>query len=149
MVQWKKCLGGSSRDFAYAIQQTTDGGYIIAGDSWSTDGDVTNNHGYDCWVVKLDGSGNIQWQKCLGGTNVDVATDIQQTSDGGYIVAGQAGSTDGDVTGNHGAPCTAAECPIVLHLVKEIADVPLPNFSSDPDREHVGNRIPVADSLRI
>jgi hypothetical protein len=102
-VQWQKCLGGTGDDFASSVQQTTDGGYIVAGQTGSNDGDVTGNHGYgDCWVVKLDSSGNILWQKCLGGTSVEWAFSIQQTTDGGYIAAGRTGSNDGDVTGNHG-----------------------------------------------
>ncbi|HXK91883.1 MAG TPA: hypothetical protein PLA75_07400, partial [Bacteroidales bacterium] len=64
---------------------------------------MSGNHGGgDYWVVKLDSSGTIQWQKCLGGTDNDEAKSIQQTSDGGYIVAGETWSNDGDVSGNHG-----------------------------------------------
>ncbi|KKH97277.1 hypothetical protein EO95_16555 [Methanosarcina sp. 1.H.T.1A.1] len=102
-IDWQKCLGGSGYDFAYSIQQTSDGGYIVAGHSDSKDGDVTENHGKDdYWVVKLDTKGNIDWQKCLGGSGYDFAYSIQQTSDGGYIVAGHSDSKDGDVAGNHG-----------------------------------------------
>jgi len=102
-ILWQKCLGGSSGDEAYSIQQTSDGGYIVAGSSYSNDGNVTGNHGYgDYWIVKLDTNGNIVWQKSLGGSSYDEAHSIQQTSDGGYIVAGYSYSNDGDVTGNHG-----------------------------------------------
>lgn len=102
-IEWQRALGGTDYDWASSIQQTSDGGYIVAGWSESTDGDVTGNHGYiDCWVVKLNSNGNIQWQKALGGTERDFAYSIQQTADGGYIVAGFTTSTDGDVTGNHG-----------------------------------------------
>ncbi|SHG69809.1 T9SS type A sorting domain-containing protein [Chryseobacterium vrystaatense] len=102
-IQWQKSLGGTSDENAYSIKQTVDGGYIVAGESSSTDGDVTGNHGNtDYWIVKLDASGIIQWQKSLGGSNQDKANSIQQTSDGGYIIAGDSYSTDGDVTGNHG-----------------------------------------------
>jgi len=102
-IQWQKSLGGSGFDEAYSIQQTSDGGYIVAGISSSNDGDVTGNHGnYDYWVVKLDPSGNIQWQKSLGGTNPDLANAIRQTSDNGYIVAGYTLSNNGDVTVNYG-----------------------------------------------
>ena len=101
-IQWQKCLGGSRRDYANSIQQTSDGGYIIAGVSYSDDGDVSGNHGEsDCWIVKLDASGNIQWQRCLGGSDEDDALSIQQTSDGGYIVAGDTRSNDGNVSGLH------------------------------------------------
>ncbi|MCL5036576.1 MAG: T9SS C-terminal target domain-containing protein [Chloroflexi bacterium] len=103
IIEWQKCLGGTSIDIATSVQQTADGGYIVAGISYSTDGDVTGNHGdFDYWVVKLDDDGNIEWQKCLGGTGDDRAYSIQQTADGGYVVVGEVFSNDGDVTGNHG-----------------------------------------------
>jgi len=101
--QWQKCLGGTGQDYAYSIQQTTDGGYVVAGHTRSNDGDVSGNHGnYDYLVVKLDSLGNIQWQKCLGGTNGDGVSSIEQTTDGGYVVAGNTYSNNGDVSGNHG-----------------------------------------------
>lgn len=100
--QWIKCLGGTSNEEATSIQQTSDGGYIVAGYTGSSDGQVTGTHFYtDYWVVKLDGSGNITWQKTLGGGNYDYATSVIQTSEGGYIVTGYSGSKDGDVTGTH------------------------------------------------
>lgn len=103
LVRLEKCLGGSEWEAPSNIQQTSDSGYIIAGDTDSTDGDVAGNHGSsDNWIVKLDKSGNIEWKKCIGGSNTDTANHIQQTSDGGYIVAGETYSTNGDVTGNHG-----------------------------------------------
>ena len=102
-IDWQKSLGGSYSDAAYSIQQTSDDGFIVAGGSYSDDGDVTENHlSADYWVVKLNSSGNIEWQKSLGGSDDDIATSIQQTSDGGFIVAGYSGSNNGDVTGNHG-----------------------------------------------
>ncbi len=102
-IHWQKCLGGSGWDEAWAIKVTTDGGYIVAGRSNSTNGDVTGNHGgLDYWVVKLNSSGIIEWQKCLGGTGEDDAYAVRQTSDGGYIVTGETASNNGDVTGNHG-----------------------------------------------
>lgn len=102
--EWQKTLGGSGVDKAHAIQETTDGGYIIAGASSSANGDVSGNHGgYDYWVVKTDATGNIEWQKALGGTEDDMAYDVQQTTEGGYIVAGYTQSNNGDVSGSHGA----------------------------------------------
>ncbi|AKB32213.1 hypothetical protein MSSIH_1523 [Methanosarcina siciliae HI350] len=103
-IEWQKCLGGSGVDAASNIHQTSDGGYIVAGSSYSSDGNVTGNHGItDYWIVKLDTGGNIEWQKCLGGSSYDKASSIHQTSDGGYIVAGGSYSKDGNVTGNHGS----------------------------------------------
>jgi len=103
--QWQKSYGGTGDDEASAVEQTLDGGYIIAGYSNSTNGDVKGNHGgYDYWVLKIDGTGAIQWQKSFGGSGDDEARSVVQTHDGGYIVAGISSSTDGDVTGNHGGP---------------------------------------------
>jgi hypothetical protein len=101
--QWQKCLGGTNDDFVFSIQQTIDDGYIVAGYTKSTNGDVSGNHGGvdDAWIVKLDTVGNIQWQKCLGGTGSEQANAIKQTADGGYIVVGFTTSNDGDVSGNH------------------------------------------------
>ena len=83
-VDWQKTYSGAGVDYAFSIQQTSDGGYIIAGFTYSF------GAGYsDFWVLKLDSSGNITWQKTYGGTSYDYAESIQQTSDGGYIVAGR------------------------------------------------------------
>lgn len=104
-IEWEKFHGGSGRDKGYSIVQTLDSGYIAAGWTTSTDGDVTGHHGgySDYWIVKLNAVGNIEWEKCLGGTENDEAYSIVQTLDGEYIVAGCSKSNDGDVTGNrHG-----------------------------------------------
>jgi len=102
-ILWQKALGGSGEEVAMAIEPTSDGGYIVAGSSNSNDGDVSGNHGdNDYWIVKIDNLGEIEWQKSLGGSNEDTATDVKQTTDGGYIVSGMTKSNDGDVTGNHG-----------------------------------------------
>ena len=103
MIQWKKALGGSNDDWAYSIQQSSDGGYLVTGYTKSTNGDVMSNHGdRDFWLVKLNSLGVIQWQKTLGGSDWDEAWSVRQTTDGGYIVAGRSRSSDGDVTTNHG-----------------------------------------------
>ena len=102
-IEWQKSLGGSNSDQARSIQQTNDGGYIVTGESDSNDGDVSGNHGsQDIWVVKLNITGAIEWQKSLGGTESENVFTIQQTNDGGFIVAGGSSSNDGDVSGNHG-----------------------------------------------
>lgn len=101
-MQWQKCLGGSGDDQGKYGIQTSDGGYIVTGWTNSVDGDVTGLHGsHDEWVVKLDSTGNIQWQKCYGGSEFDFGSGIEQTSDHGYIVGGRTSSSDGDVNGLH------------------------------------------------
>ncbi|MBN8676662.1 MAG: hypothetical protein J0M29_00465 [Chitinophagales bacterium] len=103
-LQWQKCLGGSSWDEIWSIQHTNDGGYIAAGRTSSFDGDVTGHHGsLDYWVVKLSGSGAIEWQKALGGSLLDIGYVVKQAPDGGYIIAGESNSIDGDCTGLHGS----------------------------------------------
>lgn len=82
-IQWQKRYGGNNYDFTHAVKQTSDGGYIVVGTSYS----FGMGNG-DCWVLKLDSSGVVQWQKTYGGTENDVAYSIQQTLDDGYIVAG-------------------------------------------------------------
>ena len=79
VVEWQKTYGGSSADYAGFIQQTNDGGYVVAGENWSY---------FDCWVLKLDSSGTVEWQKVYGGSEQDRADCIKQTTDGGYIVCG-------------------------------------------------------------
>ncbi len=102
-IQWQRSLGGTANDFAGSIQQTSDGGFITVGSTNSLDGDVFGNHGgTDCWVVKLDTTGNLEWQKALGGSQWDVAVSVEQTADSGFIVLGTSYSNDGDVSANHG-----------------------------------------------
>lgn len=102
-LQWQKILGGSLNDEGSSVRQNTDGSYLMAGRSGSSDGDVTGNiGGPDFWVVKLNPSGNLLWQKSLGGGADDIAESILLTPDGGFMLMGSTGSSDGDVTGNHG-----------------------------------------------
>jgi gliding motility-associated-like protein len=102
-IEWQKVLGGNADDSGNDIIQTADGGFIIGGQSQSNDGDVTGNHGgIDMWVVKLNNSGDILWQKSLGGSGEEQALGIQETGNGGVIATGYTNSNDGDVSGNHG-----------------------------------------------
>ena len=91
---WSKTYGGGNYDILLFIQLTNDGGYIAAGSTQSF-----GSSGYDIWVLKLDNSGNVQWQKTYGGTLDDQARSVLQTKDNGYILGGwtqsfEAGSAD-------------------------------------------------------
>ncbi len=102
-IEWQKCLGGNKYDRAYSVVQITDNGFVIVGQTYSNNGDVSHNYGHsDAWIVKLDESGNMVWENNLGGSGFDILKSIRQTLDGGFIVAGSSGSNDHDVTGNHG-----------------------------------------------
>lgn len=93
--QWSKRYGGKLQDNLYQIQQANDGGYILAGDSYSNaDGDKSQNcrGGFDYWIVKIDSLGNKQWDKRFGGNGNEFSGEIQSTTDGGYIITGTSTS---------------------------------------------------------
>jgi len=103
VIEWQKLYGGFYNDLLTSIKITSDGGFIVSGYSESSDGDVALHIGnYDYWILKLDASGDIEWQKTLGGSSEDYATNILQTADGGYLAIGHTKSINGNVTGNHG-----------------------------------------------
>jgi hypothetical protein len=85
-IQWAKTYGGTGYDFASSVQQTSDGGYIVTGTTYSF------GEGGDIFLIKTDANGNVQWAKTYGGTDYEFASSIQQTSDGGYILAGLTSS---------------------------------------------------------
>jgi hypothetical protein len=103
-IQWQNTIGGSNNDWLYSIEQTADNGYILGGYSTSNiSGDKTENSNgqEDYWIVKTDASGNIQWQNTIGGAANDYLRSVQQTADGGYMVAGYSMSNiSGDKTEN-------------------------------------------------
>lgn len=99
-----KSVRGSGWDAIWSSKQTDDNGFILAGRSNSSDGDVSENKGtFDYWIVKLDENGAIEWSKTFGGSMEDIGKTVMQTEDGGYLVAGESASTDGDMTASlHG-----------------------------------------------
>ena len=128
LVQWQQCFGGALDDKGYSVATTPDGGYVLAGNTQSNNGDVSGNHGAsDCWAVKLNSVGEIQWQKCLGGSADESGLSIRPTPDGGYALVGQSKSNDGDVSGNHG--------DADVWVVKLAAD--LTGLPSDSKKKHV------------
>jgi len=82
-VEWEKAYGGSDGDYPYSIQQTSDGGYILAGTTYSF-----GSGSGDAWVLKVSSTGDVEWEKTYGGIDYDTARYLQTTSDGGYIVVG-------------------------------------------------------------
>ena len=86
-IQWQKTFGGGNGDQATAVWQTADGGFIVAAGTSS----FGTGH-YDVWLLRLDAEGALVWQQTYGGTQADVALDVQQTSDGGFVVMAATGS---------------------------------------------------------
>ena len=103
-IQWQNSIGGSGSEQPYSVFQTSDGGFIIGGDSYSgISGDKTqaSRGDNDYWVVKTDASGNIEWDKTFGGSSVDFLHGIAQAADGGYFLCGESYSViSGDKTEN-------------------------------------------------
>jgi len=103
---WDKSFGGSDNDYLESLQQTSDGGFILGGWSSSlagTGNKTSPNYGnYDFWVVRLDGEGNMLWDKSFGGSSIDYLLCLQQISDGGFILGGLSSSDAG--TGNKTSP---------------------------------------------
>lgn len=102
-ILWQKVFGGTGRDSGSSIIKTKDGGYIICGNTYSINGDITLNHGSsDVWVVKIDESGNLLWQKTYGGSQLDWGHSVCELPDGSLLVAGVTASLDGDVSKSRG-----------------------------------------------
>ncbi len=100
---WEKSFGGSETDEARAITKSSDGNYIIVGDTRSNDLDVSNNHGAaDLWVIKISPTGNLIWEKSFGGTSFDTGRSVTKTQDNGFIISGSSRSSDGDISNNNG-----------------------------------------------
>ena len=98
-------IGGTKIDSGKKIIKTNDGGFIVVGFAQSNDLDVStkNNESIDAWALKFNASGEKQWYKTYGGSKTEVANDVIQTQDGGYIILGVSESSDGDVAVNAGA----------------------------------------------
>lgn len=93
-VIWNKYLGGTGNESFYRLVSTPDGGFMFAGTTLSSDGDVTGFHGTstgsnpDVWIVKLSASGAIQWQKCIGSSSRDQIRQLIVQADGSSLILG-------------------------------------------------------------
>ena len=103
-IQWERSFGGTGYESARDVVQTVDGGYIIAGETNSTDGGVVAGYGgtKDIWILKLNAGGTLLWQKRYGGTGLDIPNHIHLLDDGSFLLTASSSSNDGNITGNHG-----------------------------------------------
>ncbi|MBK9425656.1 MAG: T9SS type A sorting domain-containing protein [Bacteroidia bacterium] len=101
-VVWENTIGGMSEDKMMSLIQTTDGGYLLGGWSFSNisgDKSENSNGGFDYWIVKVTSIGTIQWQNSIGGSGADLLFSVIQTYDGGYLLGGFSTSNiSGDKT---------------------------------------------------
>ncbi len=89
--KWNRTFGGPYNDEGESVHATIDGGYIIAGKTWSHD-----SGNWDFWLIKTDSDGNEKWSRIFDGSGDDESRFVQQTGDGGYIIAGQTKSDISD-----------------------------------------------------
>tara|TARA_R110001632_G_scaffold47202_6_gene119618 strand:- start:17563 stop:18960 length:1398 start_codon:yes stop_codon:yes gene_type:complete len=100
---WNRSIGGSNFDVSRSINKTLDNGFIIAGSSRSSDGDVAKNQGQnDAWIVKINNNGQLLWETTVGGSEIDFAYDAVQLANGTIIAVGETSSSNGDITENKG-----------------------------------------------
>jgi hypothetical protein len=104
-MMWQKTYGGTLGEGANSIIQTSDGNYMVAASTSSINGDLfgqANHGGSDCWLFKINGNGDILWQKTYGGSQGEGASGVFETPGGDYVFSSTTSSNDGNVSGNHG-----------------------------------------------
>ena len=99
---WQKNYGGASFDVGRSIRKTIDGGFLISGSSRSADNGFTNKGQNDALILKIDANGNLQWQKTIGGTEIDFCYDALELTNGNIIAVGESSSNNQDIVTNKG-----------------------------------------------
>jgi hypothetical protein len=100
---WERSFGGSGIEIAYDIAKTKDNGYVVVGNTFSTDGDISTDKGAsDIWLIKVDDSGSLVWERSFGGSQFDAAQAVTPSKDGGFFLIGNSKSSDLDTNSNAG-----------------------------------------------
>lgn len=107
---WSRCYGGERNDGGRGLIETTNGNYLLIAGTGSIDGDLTGQNPYNLevtsgttgWLLMVDPVGDILWQRCVGGSNLDFLRGARELSDGSFVVVGSSNSLDGDLPINQG-----------------------------------------------
>jgi len=121
-IIWQNCFGGSDWELNYDAVED-DNGYTILAVTTSNDGDVSGNHGNetaDFWLFHIDNIGNMQWQKCIGGSDEDSPDELFITDDNEYVVIGNTSSNDGDISFNNGTNSSSDVWVVLLDSARNI-----------------------------
>ncbi|WP_309607780.1 T9SS C-terminal target domain-containing protein, partial [Flavobacterium sp.] len=143
-LDWQKSFGGSGSDFLQSIKTTSDGGFILAGTSNSSNVNTTETSrndkkeacrgGDDFWIIKLDAKGNEMWQKTIGGMGQEKLQSIVRTLDGGYVIAGSSSSESSPNPSEGGEKGSSAQGGENESLTKtgdkELSDKTAPNYGN-------------------
>jgi hypothetical protein len=133
-MQWQKTYGGTQGEIGFSIIQKQDSGYVVAASTVSEDGDVSGLHGStDCWIFKTTKTGDLLWQKTLGGSKEDASlgAGIIPTPDSGFLVASMTKSSDGDVLARKGDSTKDWDIWLVKLSPEKAA---VNNFSNDNEK---------------
>ncbi|MFT3884206.1 MAG: gliding motility-associated C-terminal domain-containing protein [Flavobacteriales bacterium] len=103
-IEWATAIGGSQKEFGYDVLELDNGDILLLGGTFSNDGNVAglNHGGFDVFLSKISSSGQVIWTRTYGGSLNDDCRSLLATADGGFIIGGSSGSSDGDVTINRG-----------------------------------------------
>lgn len=155
--QWQKTMGGESQELLQTIIQTKDGGYLIGGSSSSSANKSTNlnkdqylktadNYGnLDYWILKLDSSGKLEWQKSFGGEYADILKSVVQTLDGGYILGGTSNSP---ISGNKNSDSFGMSDYWLIKIDKSGTEEWQSNYGGSKD-DHLSQMIATTDNHLI
>ena len=145
IIEWQQTYGGSDYDALFSAQQCIDGGYILSGNSSSNiSGDKTepSNGGNDAWLIKINSSGVILWQRTIGGNGTDGFNSVSQTIDGGYFFSGGSDS-------NSSADIPEANIGIIDYWIMKLDADPLSVPDNTSNNAIIAYPNPVMSELHL
>lgn len=102
-IVWEYSYGGPGLDEGFGITESPDNGYVVIGRIYDKGGDITKNYAKgDIWIFKISSSGGLEWNQTIGGSNIEIPSNVISTQDGGFLVSGYSASSDGLITDSKG-----------------------------------------------